>query len=71
MIQDKNIINNYYKQLLNIQIQLKFLESKIKQNIKKCNTLTLSIDKKISYRESRDKVLQKSINSTYSIHSLI
>ncbi len=70
---NENLKNNdihLYKQLINIQMQLRFLETKTKKNIERCNLLSNKLNDFSHFRESRDCVLQKSISSTFSFNSI-
>ncbi len=65
---DNNLI--FYRKLINIQMQLSFLESKTKKNIERCNILSNKLNNLLPFRESKDCVLQKSISSTFSLSSI-
>ncbi len=67
----KNINDIFFqKKIINIQIQINFLESKTKKNIERCNILSYEINDILPIRESKDCVLQKSITSTFSLNSI-
>lgn len=62
-------MNSFEDKLFFIKIELYHIEQKVKNNIIKCDNLLHSIEKIYPSSEHNDKVLLKSITSTYSYKS--